>query len=634
MGKLTSLAALSPFGPIFGKELRTTARRKRTYLLRVVYLGALFLFMLLVYTETAGRLDARSVGVAERAQREAELGAAFFGTFAMFNVIALALIAPVLTATAVGAERLARTLNVLLMTPITSWQIASGKLFSRMLTALTLIGLSLPVLAVVRLLGGVDLDRMIGVLAVCCATALACAALGLLFSTFINRAYAVILLSYGVMLIWYAFVPPVFAAIFLSNSGLGSRGGLFWMRLYAAQNPFMATAMEAFPRGMFGGFTVWPCVIVHLVFTAGLLWWCAAIIRRRARREGEGGGVPAVAPTAIPAAQVSAVAPLPPGPPGFPVTPRSVGAPVPALAVKESSVSDNPVAWREVRRPLFAKKWQRVVGAIVPALLLLISYLAIAAIEHRGLGEWQWQAVYAVIFCGLLCLVTCILSATAIASEKESDTWTLLLVTPLTAKAIVLGKVAGLMRRLMWPVVFIAAHFMLFTVTGVIPLSGWVLILWLILTTNLLWLVTGLHLSLRLKRVTTAVVLNLLLPLVLYLGVFVVLQIAGNLTDRRASWGEAVVGAYAPYPYLVNGLEGMHREESYRRVNSYQMPDNGSVDGPTFAMIVFVVGLGYLLLSALVVLMTIRRFDRMVGRTPQLKLPVAGGFPVVGVVGG
>ena len=47
------------------------------------------------------------------------------------------------------------------MTPITSWQIVSGKLFCRMLAALTLLGLSLPVLAVVRLLGGVDLDAML-----------------------------------------------------------------------------------------------------------------------------------------------------------------------------------------------------------------------------------------------------------------------------------------------------------------------------------------------------------------------------------------------------------------------------------------------------------------------------------------
>src|SRR6478672_8588390 len=47
-GRITSMSAhiaqiraLSPFGPIFGKELRVTSRRKRSYALRVLYLAVL-----------------------------------------------------------------------------------------------------------------------------------------------------------------------------------------------------------------------------------------------------------------------------------------------------------------------------------------------------------------------------------------------------------------------------------------------------------------------------------------------------------------------------------------------------------------------------------------------------------------
>src|SRR5438046_2788789 len=46
------LLGLSPFGPIFGKELRVAARRRRNYLLRVAYLGGLLLFLLLAWTQT------------------------------------------------------------------------------------------------------------------------------------------------------------------------------------------------------------------------------------------------------------------------------------------------------------------------------------------------------------------------------------------------------------------------------------------------------------------------------------------------------------------------------------------------------------------------------------------------------
>src|SRR6476660_2034108 len=98
---LRRVAGLSPFGPIFGKELRTTARRKRSYVLRVAYLGLLLIVLLMVYAA-----EGRSYGgMAARAQQQADLGGHFFIAFAMFSVITMGLIGPVLTCTAVGSER-------------------------------------------------------------------------------------------------------------------------------------------------------------------------------------------------------------------------------------------------------------------------------------------------------------------------------------------------------------------------------------------------------------------------------------------------------------------------------------------------------------------------------------------------
>src|SRR5687767_1576647 len=192
---LARLSAVSPFGPIFAKELRTTARRKRSYLLRVVYIGGLLLALMMAYFSTNPMYAGG--GVAAQAQAQAQLGMMFFAFFSMFCVVAMAAISPVLTSTAISSEKLAKTLPVLLMTPINTWQIIGGKLFSRLLVSLTLIGLSLPVLALVRLLGGVELWQMAAVMCLCTVTALFAAALGLFFSTFINRAYATILLSYA-----------------------------------------------------------------------------------------------------------------------------------------------------------------------------------------------------------------------------------------------------------------------------------------------------------------------------------------------------------------------------------------------------------------------------------------------------
>ena len=75
--------SLSPLGPIFGKELRSTSRRRRTYYLRFFYIGLLLLIMMAFYGDLSS--DIRQVGsVARRAQKLAERGAVFFAVFAFF----------------------------------------------------------------------------------------------------------------------------------------------------------------------------------------------------------------------------------------------------------------------------------------------------------------------------------------------------------------------------------------------------------------------------------------------------------------------------------------------------------------------------------------------------------------------
>src|SRR5215213_1080722 len=100
----TRIRALSPFGPIFGKELRVTARRKRSYLLRVVYLAALLLVLAAAWTGTRNAYG--PTNTAARAQAQEQLGRGFFACFVGFTTIAMLVIGPVLTSTAVSSERL------------------------------------------------------------------------------------------------------------------------------------------------------------------------------------------------------------------------------------------------------------------------------------------------------------------------------------------------------------------------------------------------------------------------------------------------------------------------------------------------------------------------------------------------
>lgn len=618
------IGGLSPLGPIFGKELRATARRKRTYLLRFLYLAVLLLVMLLTYT--ANRYDYGYQSVAMRAQKNAQMGEAFFGVFCFFSMAAMAIVGPILTATAINSERLHKTLPVLLMTPITAWQIISGKLFSRLLIALTLLALSLPVLSVVRLLGGVEIMQVVAAISICVCTVLVTASFALFLSTLMNRAYAVILLSYAFFGIVWLFVPFTLSMLMVASGG-PQRMWLF--TFMSAWHLPMSMALVAISERP-------PFSVLHwgiscggnIAFSAVMVLLSSLILRRMARKEHEGGGKAVAPPELMPVApipqivQEAGAAAVPPPPAGHP-------APLPyqprRKARPERTVGDNPVLWREIRRPLMARRWQSVVGLILVLCLMIGTYLMLLSITGSGrrsaLVFAEAQIPFAIIFCIVMNVLFCVISGTAIAQEKESDTWTLLLATPMSARRIVLGKFAGLAARMLWPSILVVGHFLLFAAVGIISIKTFVILIWLLFTTNVVWLATGLYLSLRVRWVTMAIILNLLGPVVAFLLPLVGLAILGELFDRSGNWPE-LVGLYTPYALMTEAIDKLNPRQfdsffitnSFQGHNSMWLPFFHSVDPSNFYEVVAVQGLAYLAATAGVVAFTIRRFDRIVGR--------------------
>jgi ABC-type transport system involved in multi-copper enzyme maturation permease subunit len=245
-----------------------------------------------------------------------------------------------------------------------------------------------------------------------------------------------------------------------------------------------------------------------------------------------------------------------------------------------------------------------------------------------------------------------VVSATSVAQEKESDTWTLLLTTPVTGRTIVFGKAAGLLRRLMWPYALAAGHLLLFTVFGVIRPEAFFLAMWVMLTFNAVWLATGIYLSLRLRTVTFAVILNLLLAVVVYPGVALSLLVAGELLSSSSNsmgrnaggaWAQQVIW-YLPYSYIGVGMHGIDQTWGTRGgiVTWYTdlrfslpcdpfapAPAPGTsavgnyyerrVNFPQYAAVVLTVGGLYVMAAFALLLWTARRFDRIVARASQVE---------------
>jgi ABC-type transport system involved in multi-copper enzyme maturation permease subunit len=289
----------------------------------------------------------------------------------------------------------------------------------------------------------------------------------------------------------------------------------------------------------------------------------------------------------------------------------TVNAPPAAADGAARRVGNNPVLWRELRRPLVAGRFANLAGILV-VLVLVISYACFAA--SSLLNSPELQVGYALIFHGLFWLFTAVLSATAIAQEKESDTWTLLLTAPLSAGSIVGGKLLGILRRMLWPTILITAHFTLFTITSVITVPQLFVILWVLLTFNSVWAASGLYLSLRVKKVTAAVIINLMIAVVLYAAVPVAAATIGQLTSRSDKLLEAT-GLYIPFVYLAQMADYSWRQTSRSTV---WFPLLGQINPSTFVALTIFAGMVHLAASAAIVAATARHFNRLVGRAEQV----------------
>lgn len=148
-------------GPIFSREALTAPRQLKHYLLRSGYIAALLVLIYTAAQATFGFREIRNAG--DMAQ---------FGTF-VFDVLAfvqlsLAMAAALLFGSSnVAQEKDRRTLILLLMTDLRNHELVVGKLLAGLLSVLMLIGVSLPVFCLLRMMGGVRSRRCCG--SNCCA---------------------------------------------------------------------------------------------------------------------------------------------------------------------------------------------------------------------------------------------------------------------------------------------------------------------------------------------------------------------------------------------------------------------------------------------------------------------------------
>ena len=482
-------------GPILDKELRVESRRRRNYAVRAAYLALLTLFVTLVWLSTVPH-HASGVSLTWRL---AVAGQAMTMLIVWFQFLACQAVAIVMLSTAISDEVSHRTLGVLMTTPINSLQIVIGKLVGRLVQVLLLMAVSLPLLAIVRVFGGIPWAFLGGSWVLTLTTTLFVGSVSLLFSISCRRAYAVIAWATLSLAVLWGLIPLLAVLVatqyrFISEPQLESFFSLTHPYVGLGEMSAWFASPRALPLGVRGAW-LWPSLVMA-IGTIGVLTIAVSRVRAVARRQISGEGS-ATGPSRVrPAARTSR-------------------RPVP--------VKGCPVLWKEMRAPLLGRRRGLTVVALGLALGSLAVMYAVAAGDGRALDDQGFHMAMVFVFMLVGVFFCVVIPATTITSEKEGRSWPILLATPLGDWRIVLAKGLGAIRRGLPAWAFLAVHVLAFTIAGLIhPLA--ILQLAMVVTGQVAFLTgTGLYFSSRFRHTTAAVIANIAVPAVLWVLMPIVL---------------------------------------------------------------------------------------------------------------
>ncbi len=579
-------------GPIFGKELRVSSRRRRTYVQRAVYLLLLIVFISIVWAN----LSLTASSLAGVSQLMSKAGTQVVTMIVVFQYVVLQLLAIAMLSTAISDEVAHQTLGVLMTTPITSFQIVMGKLLSRVFQLVVIACITLPILSILRVFGGVPWSFILASLCITVTTVLFTGTLSLLFSIRSRQAHGVIIRTLMVLFLLYVAVPgligvalqtylgnatsyaPVQAAVLWVTQGLVLISP--WTQLAYQVARVLSPGVMAVPFSSHWGA---HCLIM-LGMTFGILVVAVRTVRRVALSQATG----QLAQDKRGRWRVS----------------KKQHTDEPRTGVIRR-VRGACVVWKELRHPLIQggkkKAWIGFAAAVLVQAGMYIFY------GRAGLLKEDFTHVLCtILFLAIGLLGSIFLSATTITSEKETRSWPILLSTPLSDWQILVGKAVGTFRRCLPVWVFLIVHVCLFVMLGYIhPMAL------IIMPVILLWVVvflsgTGLYFGMRAQKTSVAVISNLALVLTLWLivpAVVGVLCIVGRKYHDVLNW-VVFANPLAQAVAAMGGLAGQGTaDRAWRQIRFGQM-DGDKAQAWTFvtmlatyAGVYLSAGIGFLALA-------------------------------------
>ena len=462
-------------GPVFQKEILASQRKFAAFGSRMIYVLILGGILWIVYASVKAQADYSSSPV-RTLQSLQSVAPSLTAAVLWVQAALLTLLAPGMTSAAFSEERRKRTLDVLLTSPIRPWQIVLGKLLSGV-AALSVIALcALPVLLAVRVFGGVEAEYIFGAFALSLSLATLMASLAMLNSLWCKKASTAAFLAF----IFFCVIHGLPLLIGGTLAGLSRFGGPptgSLETLFVASAPMSLISLMSGILGGMMGFPFDPTkawitgTLYNLAVTALIFIFCTLLLRRimLSLASGESSTV------AVGRVAITRALPMTPGVSNRTDPTTAASGIAGMLQSSEDSLSgedreepllkqtkkrranitgrktsrtvaDHPVLWRELAQPLFKRP---IVGILSIIALAAFSLWVFAMNRFSGGGDHAVHLYLTnMVFAVVMLLQAMTLTVAGFPAEREAKTWEVLLCSPLSSRALVVGKFAGALRSL------------------------------------------------------------------------------------------------------------------------------------------------------------------------------------------
>ena len=404
-------------GPIFSRELAITPRRWQHYVYRVLYPAALAVLMSTAWFIVVGTQEIRNTGDMAR------FGGILLQVLAPLQLAVMTFLAALACVSSIAQEKDRKTIVLLLLTRLSDHEVVLGKLVSSLLPVFSMLLASFPIVGLITLFGGASWPQILVMYAIAFAAVIAAGSLGTLFALWREKTFQALTMTAIVISLWVGFWE---AAALVG-------GDHTYVELATALSPFRAT-WSALVNPSVTGLVPKELLFVAVALGISLVLNVISTVRLRAWNTGRDAMPKNESEDDEAKTEEQARA-------------GHVDARVRKVDQNSRQVWDNPVLWREMCTWAYGRK----------VLVMRVAYVLLFAAAAGGIwfsgadnganrNERTIVPVTARTLAPFLVVSLVIVNAlavTSITNERDGGALDLLLVTDLTPKEFVFGKLGG-----------------------------------------------------------------------------------------------------------------------------------------------------------------------------------------------